>query len=93
MGSDGTISDEENFDNDRVDRDVDDASISSAEDESDLYFQDQYINSTYGILNDGYRELDSDFFLKEPYSGIVLFFLTKTSINLLLIYARHHKQK
>ena len=31
------------------------------------------------IFNGGYRELDSDFFLKEPSSGIgLIFFLTDT---------------
>ena len=74
MGSDGTISDEENFENDSVESDFDDASTSSDEFEYDEYLPDQYIHYNDGLFERGYRELDSDFFLKEPSSGIGLFF-------------------
>ena len=79
VGSDGTISDEDNFENDRVESDFDDASTSSGEDEYDDDLQEEYIDWQDYIFNEGYRELDSDFFLKEPSSGIGLFF--------------HHKHK
>ena len=82
IGSDGTSSDEENFGNDRVENDFDDASTSSEEndhlDEYDENFQDQDDDWPYKIFNGRYRELDSDFFLKEPSSGIGLIFLTDT---------------
>ena len=73
MGSDGTISDEENFENDSVENDFDDASTSSDEDE--YYNQWWYI--VEDMFSEGYnlyREVDSDSFLKEPSSGIGLFF-------------------
>ena len=69
-------SDEENFENDRVESDFEDASTSS--EDLDENFQDQDNDWHYDIFNEGYRELDSDFFLKEPSSGIGLIFLTDT---------------
>ena len=56
IGSDGTSSDEENLENDRVNSNFD-------EDYPAFGWEDN-------IFNGGYRELDSDFFLKEPPSGI-----------------------
>ena len=46
IGSDGTISDEENFENDRVESDFDDASTSSGEDEYARHFANifHYLN-------------------------------------------------
>ena len=81
MGSDGTISDEENFENDSVESDFDDASTSSDEDE--YGYNHGYRSSDEDVLLVGdmfsegynlYREVDSDSFLKEPSSGIGLFF-------------------
>ena len=69
-------SDEENFENDRVESDFEDASTSS--EDLDENFQDQDNDWHYDIFNEGYRELDSDFFLKEPSSGIGLIFLIYT---------------
>ena len=73
IGSDGTISDEENFENDREENDFNYVLTSSDEDEYYNYLQDPDNWETY-IFHEGYRELDSDFFLKEPSSGIGLFF-------------------
>ena len=73
FGSDGTISDEENFENHREENDFDDVSSSSDEDGYYNYLQDPDHWEDY-IFYRGYRELDSDFFLKEPSSGIGLFF-------------------
>ena len=82
IGSDGTSSDEDNFENDRVESDFDDASTSSDEDEHDDDLQDEYIEWEYYIFDEGYRKLDSDFFLKEPSSGIGLFLSGSMSIIL-----------
>ena len=77
IGSDGTSSDEENFENDRVESDFDVASTSSEENDH-LDGLMRLAFWPYEIFNVRYRELDSDFFLKEPSSGIGLIFLTDT---------------
>ena len=74
IGSDSTSSGDENFENDRVESDFSDASTSLDDDEYDEYLHDQYdwTDDIFGV--ELYRELDSDFFLKEPSSGIGWFF-------------------
>ena len=80
IGSDGTGSDEENLENDRVNSDFDEdyafaAALVRAAQNPAFGWEDN-------IFNGGYRELDSDFFLKEPSSGIGFFLSGSMSIIL-----------